>query len=235
MGIYPGTDRHGDGVKRIAGRICFDLDGCLWDSDKSHFEAVNLALVPYGDRITEEEHRTTFKGLPTRRKLAMLTEMGRLPLEAHADVERRKKVATVQAIESVVPRHEVTMLLLTLKAAEWQICCCSNSIRDTVRTVLRKMNILDLMDFMLSNEDVERAKPDPEMYVKAAHLWHVQPEQLVVIEDGEAGKQAARQAGCRLIEVAGPEEVEPLLIHPILEAGRVIAHADYYTLLSVLA
>jgi beta-phosphoglucomutase-like phosphatase (HAD superfamily) len=91
------------------------------------------------------------------------------------------------------------------------------------------------MDFMLSNEDVERAKPDPEMYVKAAHLWHIQPEQIVVVEDGEAGKQSARQAGCYLIEVAGPEDVEPRLIHRIFEAGRTIAHADDHTLLPVLA
>lgn len=202
--------------------VAFDLDGCLWDSDAQHFDAVNLALAPYRERITEEEHRTTFKGLPTKRKLAMLTDMGRLPVLAHADVERRKKEATLQTIESVSPRPEVTMLLLALKHANWQICCCSNSIRDTVQAVLLKMRILDLMDFVLSNEDVERAKPEPEMYLKAARIWHVQPEQMIVVEDGEAGKQAARQARCHLIEVAGPEEVEPWLIHRILDAGRAI-------------
>lgn len=235
MGVYPDADGHGDGVTQIAGKICFDLDGCLWNSDKSHFEAVNLALAPYGERITEEEHKTIFKGLPTMRKLAMLTEMGRLPREAHADVERRKKAATLQVIESVTPRPEVTALLLGLHYAGWRMCCCSNSIRDTVQAVLLKMKILDLMDFTLSNEDVGQAKPAPEMYLKAARIWHVQPEQLVVVEDGEAGKLAARQAGCHLIEVAGPEEVEPQLIHPILEAGRVIAHANDYTLSPVLA
>jgi HAD superfamily hydrolase (TIGR01509 family) len=222
-------------VVRRSGYVAFDLDGCLWDSDAQHFEDVNLALAPYGERITEEEHRTTFKGLPTQRKLAMLTEMGRLPREAHADVERRKKAATLQTIESVVPRPEVAALLRRLKDADWQMCCCSNSIRNTVQAVLLKMELLGYMDFMLSNEDVGRAKPDPEMYLKAARIWRVQPAQMVVVEDGEAGKQAARQAGCHLVEVAGPEEVDPRLLHPILEAGRVIAHADDYTLLSVLA
>jgi len=209
-------------VRHIAGKIAFDLDGCLWNSDFSHFEAVNLALAPYGERITEDEHRTTFTGVPTKRKLAMLTEMGRLPLSAHADVERRKKDATLQTIESVMPRPEVTALLLGLTAADWQIYCCSNSIRSTVQAVVLKMEILDYMDFMLSNEDVDHAKPAPDIYLKAARMWHIQPQRMVVVEDGEAGKQAARQAGCSLIEVAGPEEVEPWLIHQILEAGRTI-------------
>ncbi|HWR20952.1 MAG TPA: HAD family phosphatase [Verrucomicrobiae bacterium] len=222
-------------MRQRAGRVAFDLDGVIWNSDFSHFEAVNIALAPYGERITEEEHQTTFKGLPTKRKLAMLTEMGRLPVSAHADVERRKKDATLQTIESVMPRPEVTMLLLALRAAEWQICCCSNSIRDTVQAVMLKMNLLDLMDFTLSNEDVDRAKPAPDIYTKAARIWHIQPEHMVVVEDGEAGKQAARQAGCHLIEVAGPEEVEPWLIHRILEAGRTTTYVHDHTMLPVLA
>jgi len=222
LGVHSDADGHGGSMTQIAGRICFDLDGCLWNSDKSHLDAVNIALVPYGERITEEEHQTTFKGLPTKRKLAMLTEMGRLPLSAHADVERRKKDATLQTIESVTPRPEVTALLLALKAADWQICCCSNSIRDTVQAVLLKMEILAYMDFTLSNEDVGAAKPSPDIYIKAASIWHIEPQQMVVVEDGEAGKQAARQAECRLIEVPGPEQVQPWLIHRILEMGRSV-------------
>ena len=226
LGVHSDAGGHGGSMTQIAGYIAFDLDGCLFDSDVSHFDAVNIALAPYGERITEEEHQTTFKGLPTKRKLAMLTEMGRLPLSAHADVERRKKDATLQTVESVVPRPEVTALLIALKQADWQICCCSNSIRDTVQAVLLKMDIMEYMDFTLSNEDVDHAKPAPDIYRKAASIWHIDPWQMVVVEDGEAGKQAARQAGCQLIEVPGPEQVQPWLIHSILDAGRAIQRSS---------
>lgn len=213
-------------MNKAAGHIAFDLDGCLWDSDKSHFDAVNIALAAYGEQITEEEHRTTFKGLPTRRKLAMLTEMGRLSDQVHEDVELRKREATLLAIEDSLPRHEVTALLLGLRASGWQICCCSNSIRSTVQAVLLKMGILDYMNFVLSNEDVRMAKPASEMYEKAARIFGIVPDSLVVVEDGEAGKVAARSAGCRLIEVAGPQEVNPYLIHQILTIGRSIRRTE---------
>ena len=94
-------------MSKATGYVAFDLDGCLWDSDRSHFDAVNMALASYGERITEEEHRTVFKGLPTRRKLTMLTEMGRLPAQVHEEVELRKREATLLAIEQTLPRHEV--------------------------------------------------------------------------------------------------------------------------------
>lgn len=207
-------------MKNPAGYVAFDLDGCLWDSDRSHFDAVNIALAPYGERITEQEHLDIFKGLPTRRKLEMLTQMGRLPLSAHADVEWRKRNATSQTIELVQPRHEVIALLLGMRYAGWRMCCCSNSIRSTVQAVLLKMGIMDFMDFILSNEDVEEAKPSPQIYEKAARIWHIDPKQMVVVEDGEAGKRAATRAGCRVIAISGPQEVKPWLSHHILAAGR---------------
>ena len=209
-------------MNKAAGYIAFDLDGCLWDSDKSHFDAVNIALATYGERISEEEHRTVFKGLPTRKKLSMLTGMGRLSAQVHEEVEHRKREATLLAIGQTLQRHEVTALLLGLRASGWRMCCCSNSIRSTVQAVLLKMGILDCMDFVLSNEDVRMAKPAPEMYEKAARIFSIVPDSLVVVEDGEAGKRAARSAGCRLIEVAGPEEVNPYLIHQIMAMGRSI-------------
>jgi HAD superfamily hydrolase (TIGR01509 family) len=207
-------------MRAIAGYVAFDLDGCLWDSDRLHFDAVNMALSPYQQRITEEEHRTIFKGLPTKRKLAMLTEMGRLPQWAHADVERFKREATLIAIENTQPRSEVSALLIALCQVNWRVCCCSNSILDTVQMVLLKMGILKYMDFVLSNEDVARAKPSPEIYQKAARIWGIQPQEIVVVEDGEAGKRSALDAGCTLIEVSGPHDVEPWLIHKILAVGR---------------
>lgn len=222
MGVR--TEGDGDGMKQPVGYIAFDLDGCCWNSDAAHADAVNMALAPYGERITEEEHLSTFKGLPTRRKLAMLVEMGRLPNDVSvlADIEQHKKNATLIAVESTQPRPEVSALLLGLKHAGWRMCCCSNSIRATVQAVLLKMEIMDYMDFILSNEDVEQAKPHPAIYQKAARIWGIWPEQMTVVEDGEAGKQAARHAGCRVIEVAGPEEVEPWLIHRILGNGKLL-------------
>lgn len=209
------------------GWVSFDLDGCLWDSDLSHYLAVNEALKPYGERITEEEHLSIFKGLPTRRKCEMLTAMGRLPADAHEDVSRRKQQATLLVIEQTVKaRPEVSTLLLALRESGWRQCCCSNSIRETVQRVLLGMEIIHFFDFYLSNEDVVRGKPYPDMFLKAANIYHINPMQLVAVEDADAGKRAVLAAGCRLVAVPGPEDVRPWLAHRILEQGRIISRTS---------
>ena len=203
-----------------AGYISWDLDGVLFDSDLAHYLAVNEALEPYGERITEEEHLSTFKGLPTLRKCEMLTQMGRIPLTAHQDIARRKQQATLRAIERTVkPRPEVDALLLGLRECGWQQCCCSNSIRETVERVLLGMDISHNFDFYLSNEDVKNGKPAPEMFLKAASLYHINPMQLVAIEDAEAGRQAVLSAGCQLIAIDGPQDIKPSLLHRIIATG----------------
>lgn len=210
--------------KDIAGYISFDLDGCLWDSDLSHYLAVNEALKPFGEYISEEEHLSTFKGLPTARKCEMLTQMGRLPRSTHQEVAQLKREATLIAIkETVKPRPEVTATLVALKEAGWKLCCCSNSIRATVQDVLLRMQILRFFDFYLSNEDVEKAKPAADMFLKAARLYCIPPTELVAIEDANAGKRAVLSAGCKLISIDGPHDVEPNLIHRVLAEGRNIA------------
>lgn len=210
----------------VAGYLAFDLDGVLWDSDLTHYVAVNEALSYYGERISEEEHLSTFKGLPTLKKCGMLTAMGRLPVTVHADVFRRKQAATQEAIDQTTkPLPHVTALLLGLKAAGWRQCCCSNSVRETVWRILLKLGLLDFMDFYLSNEDVARAKPYPDIYLKASRLYGIESQRLVVVEDAEAGRRAALAAECRLIAVAGPQDVTPELIPRILAAGQAMVRA----------
>lgn len=209
-----------------SGYIAWDLDGVLWDSDYTHYLAVNEALAAYGERISEEEHLSTFKGLPTVKKCEMLTAMGRLPLTAHPDVSRRKQAATQTAIEQATqPVARVKALLSALRTAGWRQCCCSNSIRVTVELVLLKTELIEYMDFYLSNQDVVRAKPCPDVYLKAARLFHVPSERLVAVEDAEAGRQAALAAECSLVAVSGPEDVGLELLPRILATGRAIARS----------
>lgn len=209
-----------------AGYIAWDLDGVLFDSDELHYLAVNEVLRAYGEHITKAEHLATFKGLPTLKKCEMLTAMGRLPATAHGDVSRRKQAATREAISQAVrPSGRVGGLLLALSAAGWRQCCCSNSIRDTVRRILVQLEVVQYMDFYLSNEDVVRAKPHPDMYTKAATCFGISARELVVVEDAEPGRQAALAAGCALVAVGGPHEVGPELVHRILAVNREVVHA----------
>ena len=69
--------------------IIFDLDGVLIESKEIHYKALNAAL-PANYRITYEEHLSTYDGLPTKKKLDMLTLEKDLPLDLHMEIANEK-------------------------------------------------------------------------------------------------------------------------------------------------
>lgn len=188
--------------------IAWDLDGVLVDTDKLHFEALNRALIEYGNRpISEEDHHRIYKGLPTRTKLEMMAKEGRLsgrPL-AIDDAKQRHTLPAIMA--TVRPNSRVIKLVQYLRATGFQMGVCSNCVKQSVMALCNASDLTAFMRFTLSTEDVKKAKPDPEMYVLAASIFDIDPSDMIVVEDGEPGLVSAREAGCRVIAVAGPEEV----------------------------
>ena len=68
--------------------------------------------------------------------------------------------------------------------------------------------IIRLLDLIISNEDVNRSKPDPEMYITAMKKFNVEPNETVILEDNEHGIEAAIASGGNLFKVATPDDVQ---------------------------
>jgi HAD superfamily hydrolase (TIGR01509 family) len=198
--------------------LAWDLDGVLVDMDAPHRIALNRALQPRGTTISMEEHLAWAKGLPTRVKLASLVKARRIRQEDVPGIAEDKQRFTVEAIIAACkPDPEKVALLQGLKAAGVRMCVCSNAVRQSVDLMVDLAGIFPFVEFVLSNEDVLRPKPHPDVYQLAAARLGVDPLLLTVVEDAPPGKQAALAAGCRLIAVAGPWEVTRALLPAILE------------------
>ncbi|MGH2942902.1 MAG: HAD family hydrolase, partial [Solirubrobacteraceae bacterium] len=83
----------------------------------------------------------------------------------------------------------------------------SNSVRRTIDEMMERSDLMQYLDVVVSNEDVAKGKPDPEMYVKAMADLGVRPEETVVVEDNENGIKAATAAGAHVLVVDNPEDV----------------------------
>jgi len=165
-----------------------------------------------------EEHLSTFKGLPTSVKLKMLVEMGRVAPPMVLSVAHMKQQFTREAISRVIkPDPEKISLLISLAEMGFRLCICSNCVRESVDLLCGASRLADFVEFTLSTADA-KPKPDPAMYLKAAEMFGVDPRMMIVVEDGEAGKRSARDAGCQLIEVTGPHEVTGGLLLPRIVA-----------------
>lgn len=72
---------------------------------------------------------------------------------------------------------------------------------------MERADLLQYLEFMISNQDVSRPKPHPEMYSTAITRMGLEPQQVLIVEDNENGIAAARASGAHVLEVAGVEEV----------------------------
>jgi beta-phosphoglucomutase len=188
--------------------VIFDLDGVLIDAKEWHYEALNQALGLFGYSISRYDHLVTYDGLPTRKKLEMLSRERGLPKSLHSFVNQLKQQYTMEMIfMNCKPLFSHEYALAGLKKKGYKLAVCSNSIRPSVDIMLKKSNLDHYFELTLSNEDVKRAKPDPEIYLKAIHQLGLKASQCLIIEDNDHGVKAAQDSAAHLLRVKSVSDV----------------------------
>jgi beta-phosphoglucomutase len=188
--------------------VVFDMDGVLIDAKDWHYHALNRALELFGYSISRIDHLTTFDGLPTRKKLEMLSLDRGLPRGLHGFINELKQIYTTEQIHlNCRPRFGHEYALSKLKGLGYRLAVASNSIRPTVELMMDCANLRQYLDLLVSNQDVKKPKPDPEMYLTAASSLGYEPRACLVVEDNPNGIRAAEAAGCPVMVVQGVHEV----------------------------
>ena len=188
--------------------IIFDIDGVLIDARDWHYEALNKALSMFGMAISRFDHLITYDGLPTKEKLKMLSLEKGLPNGLHSFINELKQQFTIEeVILKCRPVFHHQYALARLKSEGYKLVVCSNSIKDTITIMLTKAGIIDYFDFYLSNQDVKKSKPDPEMYNTAIGKLGLKKEECLVVEDNENGIKSALAAGAQLLRVYNVNDV----------------------------
>lgn len=183
--------------------VLFDMDGVLIDAKDWHYEALNKALKLFGLEISRYDHLTTFDGLPTKVKLQMLSKRYYLPKELHPFINDVKQSYTAELVyQRCHPMFHHEYALSKLKQKGYKIAVCSNSIRKTIELMMDRAGLSPYLDLIVSNEDVTKAKPDPEMYQTAINKFGLNPEECIVVEDNPNGIQAGKTSGATVLEVA---------------------------------
>ena len=184
----------------------FDLDGVIVDTAKYHFLAWQKIASQLGIEFTPE-HNEHLKGVSRVRSLDIILELGKI----NASQEDKNKwliqknedylsylvnIDQSEILEGVLP------ILQFLKQNSQLIALGSAS--KNARPILEKTGIIHYFDAIVDGNDVTNAKPDPEVFLQAARLLNVNPENAIVFEDSVAGIQAANIA--KMISVGIGEE-----------------------------
>lgn len=182
--------------------VIFDMDGVLIDAKEWHYEALNRALELFGYKITRYEHLVTYDGLPTRKKLEMLSKEQKLPQGLHSFINEMKQQYTMEIVYAKCKPffwHEYA--LANLRAQGYKIGVASNSVRHSIEVMMEKSNLSQYLEVIVSNQDVKEGKPSPEIYLKAFELLQETPGKCLVVEDNVNGIKSATAAGAHVMQV----------------------------------
>ena len=186
--------------------VMFDLDGVLVDACDWHYESLNRALVGVGcSPISREDHLTKYNGLPTKVKLDIL-DLDKVKSEAVWELKQRYTLEIIRENQKCM--EEKIELHSYLKSQGIKIACVTNSIRETAEAMLKATCQWDLIDLLLSNEDVQRNKPYPDCYNLAIEKMGISPDHCLCVEDSPKGIQSALDSNAKwLWKVTDTHEV----------------------------
>ena len=184
----------------------FDLDGVIVDTAKYHYLAWKRLARQYGFDFTETDNER-LKGVSRVRSLEILLEIGGLTFD---EAEKEKMAAQKNEWYIDYIRHMGASEILP-GAAEYLKAIRAKGIKTALGSasknaplILERLGISELFDVVIDGNQVSKAKPDPEVFLRAAGELKIPPAACVVFEDAEAGIQAALQAGMGAVGIGKP-------------------------------
>jgi HAD superfamily hydrolase (TIGR01509 family) len=113
-------------------------------------------------------------------------------------------------------------MLAELQRRGLGLAVATNSIRKTTEIMLNYAGVLPTMNHVVTNEDVRSPKPDPEIYLLACAKLGLDPNEVLVVEDNVNGVKAAKAAGCSVLKVEQPSDLDLEFIDDYLKSFEVV-------------
>ena len=189
--------------------VIFDLDGVIVDSTRFHFGAWQRWAREVG--IIEEVDEEWFREHHGKRNDAIITAtlgpISETELEAHA--ARKEEYYRKLARGKLEPLPGVAALVEALRCDEWRLAIGTSTPRNNLELVLTEMPFGGAFAATVCGPEVERGKPAPDIFLRAAELLELPPERCIVVEDAPSGVAAAHAGGftCLAVATTRPREL----------------------------
>jgi HAD superfamily hydrolase (TIGR01509 family) len=184
--------------------VIFDLDGVLIDSEPLHAIADSQLLNAYGINVPDN-YFDRFVGITNRDMWEEIKKDYSLKpgIEELMELQIPLKLKLLAEMD-FKPIKGIIDLLEDLKKKDILMAIASSSPRQFIEKVIEKIGIKQYFTLWISGEEVERSKPEPDIFLKAAGLLHINPNACIVIEDSSSGTIAAKRAGMKCIGYRNP-------------------------------
>ena len=198
--------------------VIFDFNGIIVDDEPIHFELFQKVLAEEGIALTNEAYYARYLGFDDRGAFSFGYREHNRPLSQLKLTEliARKAVYYQEAIRNHVAIFPGVKKLVADLAQSLPLAVASGALRNEIETILTTANLIHHFKVVVSAEDVERGKPEPDIFLQAlaalnAHEGNpIQANQCVVIEDSKEGIKGARRAGMKCLAVTNSHAAELL-------------------------
>lgn len=212
------------GVCDMKNTVIFDLDGLLINTEIISYQLYRDLTGMYDKPFSMEAYIHDYSGKTETDNMKRMIETCGLPIsieEGLAFVAAREKEYFEQGVDLKPGARE---LLSYLQKKQYQILLASSSTKQRAEGVLRQNGIHEYFDHMVFGAEVKRGKPFPDIFEKACEYAKQPPENCLVLEDSEAGIQAAYAAGIDVICI--PDMKTPGAEFCKMAAARLSSLAD---------
>ncbi len=193
--------------------LIFDFDGVLVDSEPLIYELTRQMAQKEGWTISHQEYFRDYLALDDRGIIEHLFQSHGRPLDAarRDELIRWKFNAYAEAIRNGLPAMPGAVEFVTAVAPQFPLAIASGSLRSEVEHLLAKIGLRHKFLLLVTAEDTDRCKPDPQIFVKAVAglnrlpMFREDPlltSQCLAIEDAPAGVRAAQAAGMKCLAIS---------------------------------
>lgn len=187
-------------IKQGAKGLIFDLDGTLADSMPFHFAGWKKACNKYGADI-EPAFLRLHTGSPGWIIATEIIKECKLDGSVTVDQIVEEKLDQFYKVQHKVKPIEPVAEIVRKYYGKLPMAVGTGGHREAVERTLEITGLRRYFDIIITANDVEKFKPDPETFLKCAALMNVDPDFIEVFEDGELGLEAARRAGMMVTDV----------------------------------
>ena len=185
----------------------FDLDGVIVDTAKYHYLAWKELARGLSFDFTEKDNER-LKGVSRMRSLEILLEIGKKDIDEETKLKYTdsKNKRYLEYILKMTPDEilpGVIDFLNELKIKNIKIALGSAS--KNAMTILNQVKLTDYFEVVIDGTKVNKAKPDPEVFLKGAEALGITQKECIVFEDAEAGVEAALNGGFKCVGIGSPE------------------------------
>ncbi len=191
--------------------VIFDMDGTMVHNTPYHYRTWKVMFEKYGlGELSEQTYYAELSGVPILDTIKRLFTRAESIEQMQQLVTEKENIYQELYTPHITPVNGLIELLTELKAAGIKLAIASSASVHDIDFVLKHIHVKHFFDVIVDGSQVDKGKPNPDIFLKAAAYLEVSPENCIVFEDSVAGIKAGNAAGMKVVGIATGNIAEKL-------------------------